>query len=634
VRSRLWQFGKLNITLAVLATAVWGVGLGALVAHNGDDAGAVKATDFQAGRIIDDAVFYNKDAMTVAEIEAVIRAHAPACDTWGTKTQTDSSAAEFRGWSRAKYAEYKVAQGSTFYHAPPYICIADYREDTATGKTTFDDVNWKGGKSVGQMIYDAAQKYGINPQVLIVTLRKESRLFADDWPVRNQYYYAMGYGCPDSGPGYSANCDPQYKGFALQIEASAWQLDKYRQNINSYNYRPGTTKNIQYAPEPSCGTKSVYIENLATASLYNYTPYTPNDAALKAYPGEASCGAYGNRNFFMYFNEWFGSTFGEPEYIAIMKEVERVGSTLGGSTSGIIKEPDGRVYQSYENGLVIWTKGSGARAVMTGPIRTRWGELGGSIGSLGVPVGEYTTTTDGRVYQLFQNGILIWTEQSGAWEVMTGVVRARWAELDGSVGMLGVPISSQLSTSDGRVYQNFMNGVILWKQETGAWEVMTGPIRTRWGELGGSIGSLGMPMGARVGYDDGRTAQQFQGGYIIWRDETGAWESVNGPIRTRWAQLGGSMGILGSPTGGIEATEDGRKFQYYQNGVIIWRDETGAWESVNGPIRTRWAQLGGSMGILGSPTGGIATTADGETSQDYQRGVIIVSKSGVRHEVR
>ena len=44
---------------------------------------AVKATDFNAGNIIDDAVFYNKDAMTLDQIEAFIQSHTVTCDTWG-----------------------------------------------------------------------------------------------------------------------------------------------------------------------------------------------------------------------------------------------------------------------------------------------------------------------------------------------------------------------------------------------------------------------------------------------------------------------------------------------------------------------------------------------------------------------
>ena len=51
------------------------------------------------------------------------------------------------------------------------------------------------------------------------------------------------------------------------------------------------------------------ISNQATASLYNYTPYQPNAASLAAGYGHGRrCSSYGNRNFWIYFTDWFGST--------------------------------------------------------------------------------------------------------------------------------------------------------------------------------------------------------------------------------------------------------------------------------------------------------------------------------------
>jgi hypothetical protein len=270
--------------------------------------------DFNAGRIIDDAVFYNKDAMTVAEIQAFLDAHTPDCDTWGVKPQTETSSAAYKGWSRADYARAMVAAGSTVYHAPPYICLQNYAENPNTGKTSFDMADASkpaGALTAAEIIYKAAQTYGINPQVLLVTLRKENgNRFRDDWPLISQYNYVMGYGCPDSGDNYSANCQAQYKGFYRQMMEAAAGFDRYKRLIGNYNYQPGRNNYIQYNPNPSCGGKTVYIENIATASLYIYTPYVPNAGALANYPGTANCGAYGNRNFFMYFNEWFGSTYG------------------------------------------------------------------------------------------------------------------------------------------------------------------------------------------------------------------------------------------------------------------------------------------------------------------------------------
>ena len=261
---------------------------------------ALSATEFQAGRIIDDSIFYNPNTMTAAEIDAFIDSHSPACDMWGTQKV-------YGNVTRAEYVKQLRAQGYTKYHDPPFVCVSEYYENPETHKTNFETGSKKeaGMLSAGEIIYRAAHEYNVNPQVLLVMLKKESYVWGDDWPHSFQYNTVMGYACPDGAP-----CDSKYFGFYNQVMMAAWQLNYYREHIYSYNYRPYTTNQILYNPDRSCGSKSVYLENIATTSLYIYTPYVPNDGALANYPGTSYCGSYGNRNFYMYFREWFGSTLG------------------------------------------------------------------------------------------------------------------------------------------------------------------------------------------------------------------------------------------------------------------------------------------------------------------------------------
>ena len=169
---------------------------------------AVKATDFNPGRIIDDSIFYNKDAMNVQQIQSFLNKQVGNCDTWGTGPSGRND-----GRTAAQFA---AAQNSNYWHKPPYVCINNYHENPNTGETSFEKGggSFDGGISAAQIIYDAAQKYGINPQVLLVLLKKESlNLLDDNWPVKTQYKYAMGYACPDSGPGFSAACADSKAGF-------------------------------------------------------------------------------------------------------------------------------------------------------------------------------------------------------------------------------------------------------------------------------------------------------------------------------------------------------------------------------------------------------------------------------------
>lgn len=256
-------------------------------------ANAVTASDWRAGRIIDDAVFYNKNSMTAQQIQQFLDAKVPNCD-------------RNRASSNPSYQ-------------PPWTCLKEYQENTATKENNIGRFNANGtpysvpgGKLAGQIIWEVAQEYGINPQVLIVMLQKEQGLITDNWPWKVQYQKAMGYACPDTAP-----CDTQYYGFYNQVSSAAWQLKRYIALPYRYNFQSGVSRYIQYSPNAACGGSQVYLENAATAALYNYTPYQPNAGALTNMYGTADCGAYGNRNFWRYFNDWFGSTLGMGGFVSL-----------------------------------------------------------------------------------------------------------------------------------------------------------------------------------------------------------------------------------------------------------------------------------------------------------------------------
>lgn len=275
------------------------------VAHS-TPAHAVTSADWNASNIIDDGVFYDNSSMSVADIQNFLNSKVSSCDTNGTQSAADD------GYPNMTHAQYAALQG---WPGPPYVCLKDYMQvpqsssivDNYSGSTP------AGAISAAQIIKNAADTYGVNPKVIIVTLQKESlNLIYDTWPMQSQYKNAMGYGCPDTAP-----CDPSYAGFYNQVNNAAWQWNYYRQHAydkdqyGNYIYRqqPYNTINLGYNPNASCGSSPVKMGNYATTGLYNYTPYQPNQAALNNLYGTGdSCSAYGNRNFWRIFNDWFGST--------------------------------------------------------------------------------------------------------------------------------------------------------------------------------------------------------------------------------------------------------------------------------------------------------------------------------------
>jgi hypothetical protein len=252
----------------------------ALVLPSGKASAAL--TPWDPGRIIDDGIFTNKDAMSVQDIQNFLNAKVPTCDT--------------------NHAAGPSAQGA----APPWTCLKNYYENVSTGVNNLNGAGIpSGGISAAQIIWNYAQQYNINPQVLIVTLQKENGLITDTWPYPWQYRTAMGFACPDNG-----SCDPAYYGFSKQVSQAARHFRNfYDENPNwTVPYKVGT-RFIQYSPTSSCGGTNVNIQTHGTAALYSYTPYQPNTASLNAGYGTGdSCSSYGNRNFFNYFSDWFGST--------------------------------------------------------------------------------------------------------------------------------------------------------------------------------------------------------------------------------------------------------------------------------------------------------------------------------------
>jgi hypothetical protein len=259
---------------------------------------------FSAGKIIDDLVFINKNSMGVQDIQLFLNSKVPVCDNLGTRGSTPTAR-----------RDYVISRGYTY----PMTCLKEYQE---------------GGFSAAQIIYNAAQEFNINPQVLIVLLQKEQGLVTDDWPVDIQYRSATGYGCPDTAP-----CDSQYYGLTNQIR---WSARMFRAIFNSSPtwYTPYLLGDnfVAYNPNSSCGGAVIHIANKATQALYNYTPYQPNSAALgSAYGTGDACSAYGNRNFYQYFVDWFGST--------------KVDDTLNQHPDGTLINLDNKIFLIEESSL-------------------------------------------------------------------------------------------------------------------------------------------------------------------------------------------------------------------------------------------------------------------------------------------
>lgn len=330
---------------------------------------ALSGSQFQAGNIISDAVFYNPSALDTTEVQHFLNSKVPTCDTNGSQSKSyyynsstgriNNSADTWVTTDRATYGSRYDKWYKTTIAAAPYTCLKDYKQDTpaiAAESGICGNLPAYTGRSAALIISDISAACGISPKVLIVLLQKEQGLVTDDWPWANEYQKATGFGCPDT-----SGCNSAYYGFFNQVYHAARQYRLYRANPINYNYVSGRTNYIPYNPNSACGTASVYITNQATAGLYNYTPYVPNKAALNNLYGSGdSCSAYGNRNFWRYFCDWFGSTQTNIEYAYSLKGVGiYTDATYTRSYTGSIVHlaPGQKAYvqvKAYNNGNKPW----------------------------------------------------------------------------------------------------------------------------------------------------------------------------------------------------------------------------------------------------------------------------------------
>ncbi|QNE45983.1 hypothetical protein F1C58_03015 [Glaciihabitans sp. INWT7] len=236
-------------------------------AHTAD---AAVGSQFNAGMIISDSMFYDGGAMSIETAQNFLNSKVRSCQAG-------------------------------------YTCLKDYRQDTPSRAAVAGRCAAYQGlanESAAQIIARVGAACGISQRALIVLLEKEEGLVTSTAPSAGRYKIATGFGCPDT-----AACDSTYYGFFNQLWAASLQFKIYLTSPGSFNIRAGRVNQVRWSPNAACGASAVFVQNSATAGLYNYTPYQPNAAALgNMYGTGDACSSYGNRNFWALFTDWFGAT--------------------------------------------------------------------------------------------------------------------------------------------------------------------------------------------------------------------------------------------------------------------------------------------------------------------------------------
>ncbi|HTM68407.1 MAG TPA: hypothetical protein VL426_03850 [Candidatus Binatia bacterium] len=165
-------------------------------------------------------------------------------------------------------------------------------------------------RTAAELIWDAAQAGGLNPQVILTTLQKEQGLVlggtnAAPDRIQRALDHAMGFDCPDA-----SGCGELFGGFYFQLFGNVdtennRYLGSVRSLAKSYSFAAGRGPRIN-GHDTQVGesvtlnntlggfagvqqSQTVTLGNRATAALYRYTPHVYN----------------GNYNFWRFFTDWF-----------------------------------------------------------------------------------------------------------------------------------------------------------------------------------------------------------------------------------------------------------------------------------------------------------------------------------------
>ncbi|MGT2425311.1 LGFP repeat-containing protein [Amnibacterium kyonggiense] len=564
------RFRRIAAIAAGVGLVVAGVGIATVDEDSAKAAAAVAALDgFDPANIIDDAVMFNGATMSASDIQTFLNGKQPTC-------------------------------------APGATCLKSVKVDipAMAANPMCKAVAPRSSQTAAQVIAAVGQACNVNPQVILVMLQKEQTLVTGRTPYSGEtvsliYRKATGLGCPDT-----AACDPSKYGLFNQLYGVAYWLVRYTTppgttgpGWTSYNWFPvGQRNGVLYNPNAACGAGAITIKNKATASLYYYTPYQPNAASLAAGWGLGDgCSSYGNRNFYLYFTTWFGST--HYTVTGAVKTYWSSRTSTFGDPIGNAVAVAGGTYQRFAKGT-IYSSSAGTWGVQAGALLTEYTALGGPTGKLGWPKKAMTTrkAPNAGSAQGFQNGT-IYTSSSGTAAVLASLYPT-FAANGYETGALGYPVSDAV-TGNGGTVQTFQRGAITAAGSTTT--TVTGATWTTWKARGAQTGTLGWPTSAVTTVTAGGkkgTVQSFATGYVTVQ---GTARSVTGPLAATYRAHGGPTGVLGWPTGSaLQRTDGGGGWvQVFTGGRLYWGKSVGVHAIKNGPVLSLYNARGGTTGSLG-----------------------------------
>jgi len=412
---------------------------------------------YEAGRIIDDVVFLDAKSMSVSDIQNFLTARNSGLRNMKFNLQCYGTGSQERQWYMAAGARCDVPIPAS------------------------------------EIIYYAAQIYGVNPRVILATMQKEQSLTTAPNPTSWQLNQAMGYACPTSG-----SCDSS-SSFPYQIDSGTWALrshfERARGNLNWWKsstgwvcgtektyYKPNLypRQNVRFYDTNGTHYTTIYIHNAATSAFYCYTPHAYNNPqGLYGRAPYGNTGLYysGSYNFVYFYELWFGSTktgFCESTLKSAATDV------LFGNRYGKTGSANFLIYSGTATGCVelhTWQTGANFGAwrehiatnssgINPADSQISFADLNGDGKDEMILVGLRNTGSGKIEFHVWNEDLQTWKEHiiSNSAPINPGISSVTFADLDGDGKDEGILIGQgNGSTSTGKIEFH------VWNAGFGSW---------------------------------------------------------------------------------------------------------------------------------------------------------------------
>ena len=355
-----------------------------------------------------------------------------------------------------------------------------------------------------------------------------------------------GQGCPDT-----AACDTRYYGFFNQVYGAAWQFKRYANPPGTSQYftwyAPGKTWNIRYHPNVDCGSSPVLHPEPGDREpvLLHALPAERRGARAPATARATRCSGYGNRNFYNYFTDWFGSTQrdGRSRRSRPSTRLRAATRVSGAPTVTCSRSPERRRIRARpRRGSVYWYSSTGAKTCGSVRCGDYYFAAVGADGDMGwpVPTSSRSQAHGDGIAQLFTGGPCTPARRARS----SSAIRCAGYFASGRTPRrLGWPQVGSVVRGPG-VDTSFEGGSVV-SSHAGAFGLFE-PVRAAFDAAGGVRGVGCAGHGSRCSSHGGGLRPGVRNGVRLTR-RSGPAFSCRGRVRDHYFSSDGAAGALGFP---------------------------------------------------------------------------------------